>query len=124
MKLIEFFLLINLFSFMEQTTAQQDVCPSWFVPDRRSSSGCSCRDSFPAVKCGSDFPLLQLGYCMTYNSENGITEYGPCPYIADYNTTTSIGYVFYIQLPNNVSLLNEFMHVWATKSKRATVRKV
>lgn len=63
-------------------------------------------------------------YCMTYNSENGITEYGPCPYIADYNTTTSIGYVFYIQLPNNVSLLNEFMHVWATKSKRATVRKV
>ena len=112
MKLIEFFLLlINLFSFMEQTIAQQDVCPSWFVRDRRSSSGCSCRNSFPAVKCrsGSDFPLLELGFCMTYNSENESTEYGPCPYIADYNTTISFGYVFYIQLPNNVSLLNEFM---------------
>ena len=102
-------LLILLCSFTEQTTAQRDVCPSWFVPDNKSSTGCSCHSSYTEVTCGIDFPLLHLGYCMTYNSTTGITEYGPCPYIAHYNITTSVDRVFYIQLPSNVSLLNEFM---------------
>ena len=102
-------LLILLCSFTEQTTAQRDVCPSWFVPDNKSSTGCSCHSSYTEVTCGTDFPLLHLGYCMTYNSTTGITEYGPCPYIAHYNITTSFDRVFYIQLPSNVSLLNEFM---------------
>ena len=61
------------------------------------------------LKCGIDFPLLHLGYCMTYNSTTGITEYGPCPYIAHYNITPFFDQVFYIHLPSNVSLLNEFM---------------
>ena len=100
------FLLIFLCS---STTAQQDVCPPWFVPDNKSSTGCSCHSSHMEVICGADFPLLHLGYCMTYNNTTGITEYGPCPYIAHYNITTSSDQVFYIQLPSNVSLLNEFM---------------
>ena len=45
---------------------------------------------------------------MTYDNATGATEYGPCPYIANYNTN-SVNYVFFIQLPSNVSLLNEFM---------------
>jgi len=61
--------------------------------------------SFDNVKCGSDFTLLHFGYCMTYNSTNGNTEYGKCPYIADYTTKDYI----YIQLPGNVSQLNKFM---------------
>ena len=103
MKAIFLFLLL----FTKQITAQRDVCPPWFIPDNRSSTGCSCL-SKSGITCGSDFPLLHFGYCMTYNSATGTTQYGPCPYIAHYNTTV-VADVFYIQLPTNVSLLNEFM---------------
>ena len=98
------FLFIFLFTLTEQSTAQQDICPPWFVSDNRSSTGCSCHSIYPDVRCGSDYPLLHLGNCMTYNSETKVTAVGPCPYIAHYNTT-SVDYVFYIQLTNNVSLL-------------------
>ena len=108
MKAIKILSVILLFIFTEQTTAQRDVCPSCFILDNRSSTGCSCHSSQQAVKCGSDFPLLHFGYCTTYNSTTETTEVGPCPYIAHYNTT-SVDYLNYIQLPNNVSLLNEFM---------------
>ena len=83
MKVNCFFLLILLFSFTEQTTAEQDVC----------LTGCS---------------LLRFGYCMTYNNTTGATEFGPCPYIGRYNTVC-VDHDFYIQLASNVSLLNEFM---------------
>ena len=48
---------------------------------------------------------------MTYDNATGATEYGPCPYIAHYNTTTiSVDpHAYYIKLPSNVSSLNEFM---------------
>ena len=46
---------------------------------------------------------------MTYNNATKTTEYGPCPYIAQYKMITSVDYVLCIQLPSNVSLLNEFM---------------
>jgi len=110
MREIQLFWLIVLVSFTEQTTpaVQQDGCPPWFVPDNRSTTGCSCKSSFPAVKCGPDSPLLRFGNCMTYNSKTETTEFGSCPYIAHYNTTP-VDHVFYIQLPSNVSLLNEFM---------------
>ena len=110
MNRVEFFLLILQLSFMnlEQITAQQDACPPWFVPDNRSSAGCSCRKSYDEVVCGSHSALLQLGFCMTYNSKTETAEYGPCPYIAHYKTVTK-DYIFYIQLPQNASLLNEFM---------------
>ena len=107
MKAAQFFLLILLFSFAEQTTVQRDVCPPWSIPDSRSSTGCSC-GSHKYFKCGSGFPLLYLGNCMTYNSATEVIEVGPCPYVAHYNTT-SVDYIFYIQLQGNVSLLNESM---------------
>ena len=95
MKAAELFLLILLFSFTEQTT----TCPPWFITDNTSSTGCSCHDSYAAVKCSSDFPLLHFGYCMTSNTSTETTE---C-------NTTVVDDVFYIQLPSNVSSLNEFM---------------
>ena len=103
-EIVLFLILINT----EQTTAQRDVCPPWLILDNGSSTGCSCHRSYPAVKCGSDSPLLQFGFCMTYDNSTETTEYGPCPYIAHYNTT-SVDYVFYLHLPSNVSLVNEFM---------------
>ena len=47
---------------------------------------------------------------MTYNSSTGTTEYGACPYITRYKyNTTVVGNALYIELPSNVSILNEFM---------------
>ena len=108
MKAICFFLLVLLLSLAQQTAAHPDVCPPWFISDNRSNTGCSCYESYSDVKCGSDFPLLHLGFCKTYNHTAGTTEYGPCPYIAHYTILNSSSNS-YIQLPSNVSMLNEFM---------------
>ena len=56
---------------------------------------CSCHINLYSteLKCGSDFPLLHFGLCMTYDNATGATEYGPCPDIANYNTN-SANYVF------------------------------
>ena len=105
-------LFILLFIFTEQITARKDVCPPWFVQDNKSTTGCSCGNAYAngAIVCGSDSPLLHFGFCMTYNSANETTEYGPCPFIARYNSNTaSFSDVWYLQLPSNASLLNEFM---------------
>ena len=104
-KVMNCFLLILLSSFMKQTTAD---CRPWLIPDSKSNTKCSCRGSPTPIKCGENSPLLHFGYCATYNSTSGETSHGPCPYIAHYNTTM-VGYFFYIQLPENASLLNEFM---------------
>ena len=105
---MKIFLLILLFSFIEQTIGQE-ICPSRLIADNRSSTGCS-RES--VICCGAEVTFLHLGYCMTYNSTNDTIEHGLCPYIGHYNTTNGVFYmphVFYIQLPVNVSLLNDFM---------------
>ena len=107
MKATQFFSLIFLFSVTEQATPQRDVCPPWPIPGNRSSTGYSC-SSHSYFKCCSGFPQLHLGFCMTYNIATEIIEVGRCPYVTHYNTT-SVDYVFYIQLPINVSLLNESM---------------
>ena len=111
MKAARLCLFIFLLSFTEQTTAQHDACPSWFISQAYNSSSaiCYCNNSLTGVKC---FPILHFGNCITYNSSTEIVELGPCPYVSHYNTYTStaiIDYkVFYI-LPNNASLLNKFM---------------
>ena len=112
MKAAHLCLFIFLLSFTEQTTAQHDACPSWFIFQAHNGSSITCHciySSLTGVKC---FPILQFGFCVTYNSSTEIVELGPCPYVSHYNTYTSIGIVdnnvFYI-LPDNASLLNEFM---------------
>ena len=102
--LLPFGMLIFLFSFTEQTTAQRNICPPWFIPDSRSTTGCSCHQYVSKVICGPDFALLCFGFCMTYNNTTGATEFGPCPYIANNNTTQFDGFTC-IQVPSNVSLL-------------------
>ena len=111
MKAARLSLFIFLLSFTEQTTAQHDACPSWFIFQAHNGSSITCHciySSLTGVKC---FPILQFGFCVTYNSSTEIVELGPCPYVSRYNTTstTIIDYkVFYI-LPDNASLLNKFM---------------
>ena len=108
-------LLASTFSLVfivsEQTTAQRDVCPPWFALDERSSTGCSCSNEVGVIKCGSEYPLLHFGFCMTYNSSSETTECGPCPYVGHYLNITVVEIIFYLQMPSNVSLVNEFMCV-------------
>ena len=99
------FLLIFLSGLTRQTAT---MCPPWFIPDNSSRTGCSCHKPHAAVKCGKNSSLLQFGYCMTYDSATEITEHGPCPYIRRFDNT-AVAHMFYIQLPENVSVLNEFM---------------
>ena len=106
MKAICSFLLISLFSFTVQTTA--NVCPPWFIPDNRSSTGCSCHRYHAGAKCNLNYTLLQFAYCMTHNCKTDTTAFGPCPYITQHNTTKQHDQDF-IRLPDNVSLLTEFM---------------
>ena len=102
----ETYTLIPLFSFMILTTAQKEVCPPWFVPDNRTSTGCSCHHKERTeVNCNSTSTSLNFGYCMTYNSSYGLNELGKCPFIAHYITDNT----HRIPLPDNVSELNEYM---------------
>ena len=103
MKATELFLLVLLVTLTEQTITCQVTCLPWFIADNTSTTECSRHDSYPAVKCGSDVPLLRLGYCLRYNTSTETTEHGPCPYIAYYNNTGTVGVVVYIQMPSNVS---------------------
>ena len=105
---LSFGVLIFLFSFVEQTIAKQDVCPSWFFPNNTSIAGWYNYLYGSKVIGDPDFLLLRFRYCMTYNNTTGTTEYGTCPFIGHYNTAY-VAALFYIRLPSNVSLLNEFM---------------
>ena len=42
MKGLQMFLFIFMITLADQTTAQQDVCPPWFIPDNTSITECSC----------------------------------------------------------------------------------
>ena len=99
-------LLFVLFALLVQCPAKQDVCPPWSIPDNSSNTGCSCGIAFyEEIKCSSKHTLLYFGFCMTYENVTDTTEYAKCPYVAEYPTADHV----YIKLPQNVSLLNDFM---------------
>ena len=75
---------------------------------KNTSSSGSSYSLCTTVKCGSDSPFLLLGNCMTYNSTTDVKKVGSCQYVQHLNTT-SLDQFLYIQLPNNVSLLNELV---------------
>ena len=115
MNLSSFGVLICLIGFTEQTIAQQDICPPWFIPDNTSCTGCSCYHQDAKVYCGPDFPNLHFGFCMTYSNTTGFTAYGACPYIAHYSNLAD--YSFYNQLPITVMyFLVVIFHIRAISS--------
>ena len=68
----------------------------------------------PVVKCGSDFLLLCIGFCMTYNDTAETTEYGPCPYLAHvivffrHHSTLQIKYISIFEPKAGISTLYGF----------------
>ena len=100
-------LLFLLFALLVQCATKQDVCPPWSIPDNSSNTGCSCGIAYhEEIKCNSNRHCYNLdSVAMTYENVTETTEYAKCPYAAEYPTADQI----YIKLPQNVSLLNDFM---------------
>ena len=87
---------------------QCDQCPPWFFYNKKTKT-CECYSSPSTdhiVKCTKKEALLKLGYCMTYEEEDGF-YIGICDSIKvnSLNTTTEN----YVILPSNVSDLNDYM---------------
>ena len=102
MKTNWFFFLI-LLSLTHQRTARQDVCPPWLFLNQQIYHWMFLQ----WFSCRHQVWDRLLHCCIWVTVWHTIVQlkYRPCPYISHYNTT----HVFYIQLPKNVCLLNEFM---------------
>ena len=87
-----------------------DVCPTWSVPDN-STKQCICRDLKRWVVCDGTTKKVRLayGFCMTHDSNTGETDTGRCPYTIFSDQHKSLQEDGYIELPQNVSELNEFL---------------
>ena len=85
--------------------AQQ--CPQWSYYDEGSHK-CQC---FEHVKCSDDAAYLRAGSCGTYDNNTGIFSLALCPYFQSdgFNLTELKEHTWYIQLPNNVSELNDYL---------------
>ena len=90
----------------------QSQCPTWFVPQviNGTSDVCECSTSVhdQPLKCDLCSNSIQLnnGNCMTYDESND-TVLGDCPY--SYYLYERHGSHGWINVPQNVSDLNEFM---------------
>ena len=75
-------LVIISFSLTEQTTAQWEFCPLWFIPDNGSIALAALTQALVQLS-RLRFPLLHFGFCMAYNN---VTE----TMILYYNNTTFV----------------------------------
>ena len=88
-------------------TVDDNDCPPWFIYDTSlNQCVCSSEGSFH-VKCTNVRALLRFGSCMTYDKEDKGTSVARCQYFMLHgrNVTSQR----YIELPQNVSDLNEYM---------------
>ena len=90
----------------EQKTGEQQ-CPTWFVPWSNHTDDCKCGAQMEGVMCDdhSNQSAVVLGSCVTYNQATNETVVGHCPY----NSHKADFGELYVKLPQNISLLNEFM---------------
>lgn len=93
-------------------TPLSQACSLWFVPVQSGNSTyCQCGDDLNGwVHCNniSRQVFLRSGICMTYDDATNQTLVGGCLYTANHyvKAFSDFGYV---QLPSNVSKLNEFI---------------
>ena len=90
----------------EHKTGEQH-CPTWFVPQSNHTDDCKCGPQMVAVKCDehSNQSMVRLGSCLTYSYSTDVQVVGHCPY----NSHKADFQKSYVTLPQNISLLNEFM---------------
>ena len=114
------FFCIILFLLLDSSTGQKEglQCPTWYQPMyANSSSGTSF-----SCKCGSDLGKVVLCdhdgrvylstlHCMTYDPSSDLTMEGYCPFDNSKDINSA-----YIQLPQNISELNEFTCGWLNRT--------
>ena len=88
----------------------QEDCPPWFYSDEGT---CKCLVlNFYAARCFDNKAYLSAGFCATFDtstdSDSDILSLGECPSYYGF-TFTKQDYYWYIQLPDNVSELNDYM---------------
>ena len=89
---------------------EQEDCPPWFYSDEGT---CKCLlFAYYAARCFDNKAYLSAGFCATFdtNTDSGsdILSLGECPSYYGF-TFTKQGRYWYIQLPDNVSELNDYM---------------
>ena len=84
-------------------------CPPWFFYNPAKNQ-CQCyqNPTTSPVKCTDHEALLELGYCMTYDEEDKGVYVGRCLSFVIRNQTLTQDRM-YLQLPDNVTELNDYM---------------
>ena len=83
-------------------------CPPWSYFDDVKQT-CN-HDIYSAMSIFDGDTYIRTGYCVTYNNGSGIVSFTPCPYfLSDRFRGIEKYHVWYIQLPDNISMLNDFM---------------
>ena len=85
-----------------------EKCPPWFFYNF-SLDRCECFDSLNRdVRCTDEGALLRFGRCMTYQEGTG-SSVSFCPYFLVDEFIDNVTQGTFIQLPGNVSELNDYM---------------
>lgn len=100
---------------MVETVASKEISSrtlptlhTWTGHDQVSPLLCDNSFNCSQITCSKRGPLLNFGYCATYDEKLRLLHVAHCPYfpLTDYDTSDPAGY---IQLPANLSQLNTYM---------------
>ena len=84
-------------------------CPPWsyFDSEKRMCN----HDIYYAVQFFDNRTHLRVGYCATYDEALELVSFSPCPYFQPdgFTVQKTKNNIWYIELPNNVSKLNDYM---------------
>ena len=92
---------------------QEDKCATWHYRDHNGLCQCYPQNvsHMPVewIRCLSDTVILVYGNCMTYDEDERSTYAAECPYFQVGGHKVSSSDPGYIELPLNISKLNEYM---------------
>ena len=89
---------------------QDESCPVWYTFND-TLNRCMCHDLMSWVICDhlNQRVYLARGLCMTFDNETGSIDVGKCPYTLFAREHEAFSRNGYVELPTNVSDLNDFM---------------
>ena len=92
---------------------EEQKCATWHYRDLNGQCQCYPKKDkhLPRewIRCSNDTVLLVYGNCMTYNESERSTHVAECPFFEVKGHNVSDSDSGYIELPMNVSKLNEYM---------------
>lgn len=94
---------------LEVSNSSYHHCLPWSYFD--SAKQMCSHDIYYATDFFDNSTFLRVGYCTTYDEASGIVSFSPCPYFqpTGYVVHGTKKSIWYIKLPNNISVLNNYM---------------